>query len=183
MPDQPSFVRWSRKLGGQKVCPECETRCKPVQRINGKATRVRKCSHCGAKLSSKLTYPKRTRVHWFVRETDPKTGEIIDHRMPSREIADEYETPEPDPIQRIDTNTIEVDARVHIHEINDELKVELPEDEDYDTVGGFILSAMGKIPSRGEEFQYTNIRFHIMDAEERKINRLRVVVTPDEAPT
>ena len=90
MSDQPSFVRWSRKLGGLKVCPQCQHRHKPVQRINGKATRVRSCCQCEAELSSELVYPKRTRVHWLVRETDPKTGQIIDHRMPSREIADEF---------------------------------------------------------------------------------------------
>lgn len=96
------------------------------------------------------------------------------------EISDEYEEPEPDPILRIDQNTLEVDARVHIDEINEELNVELPEDEDYDTIGGFVFSTMGKIPSAGEELCFNNVRLRVIDAEERKINRLRVEVIPEE---
>lgn len=98
------------------------------------------------------------------------------------EIADEYEEAEPEPIRRIAPNMIEVDARLHIDELNDELKIDLPEDEDYDTVGGFIFSEMGRIPAPGEAYQYSNIRFEVLEAEERKINRLRVEVSPDEAP-
>jgi CBS domain containing-hemolysin-like protein len=96
------------------------------------------------------------------------------------EIADEYEAPEPEPIRRIDAATVEIDARVHIDELNEELNIELPEDEDYDTVGGFVLSQMGKIPAAGEELNYANLVIKVLDAEERKINRLRVQRVPDE---
>ncbi|MCL2330084.1 MAG: hemolysin family protein [Phycisphaerae bacterium] len=91
------------------------------------------------------------------------------------EIADEYEGAEPDPMRRIDEHTLEVDARVHIDEVNDELSIEIPEGEDYDTVGGFVLSTMGKIPAVGEEMRFGNVRLQVLDAEERKINRLRIV--------
>ncbi len=96
------------------------------------------------------------------------------------DIADEYEAPEPAAIRRIDEYTVELDARVRIDELNDEFKLDLPEDEDFDTVGGFIFSQMGKIPSTGEQFRFHNLTFHILDAEERKINRLRVVITPEQ---
>lgn len=96
------------------------------------------------------------------------------------EIADEYEAPEPEPIRRIDENTVEIDARLHIDELNEELKIELPEDEDYDTVGGFVFSELGKIPAAGEELHYQNLRIQILDAGERKINRLRVQRILDE---
>jgi len=96
------------------------------------------------------------------------------------EIADEYEPAEPEPIQRIDAQTLDVDARVHIDELNEELHIELPEDKDYDTVGGFLFSEMGKIPVAGEEMHYQNVRFRILDAEERKINRLRVEIIPEK---
>jgi len=98
------------------------------------------------------------------------------------DIADEYETPEPEAIRRIDSNTIEVDARVRIDEVNDLLSTNLPEDEDYDTVGGFVFSALGKIPETGEELSYDNVKFRVIDAEERRINRLRVQLIPERAP-
>lgn len=99
------------------------------------------------------------------------------------EIRDEYEEPEPDPIRRINENTLEVDARVHIDEVNEELGVELPEGDDYDTVGGYVFSTMGKIPATGEEMWHDNVRLHVIDAEERRINRLRIEVVPDKAVT
>lgn len=97
------------------------------------------------------------------------------------EIKDEYEPPEPEPFRRIDENTIEVDARMHIDELNEKLGVELPEDENYDTIGGFVFSTMGKIPQTGEEFTHHNLHFYVLDAQERKINRLRIKVVRDEA--
>jgi len=98
------------------------------------------------------------------------------------EISDEYEAAEPEPIRRLDERTLEVDARVHIDELNEELHIELPEDKDYDTVGGFLFSEMGKVPTAGEELRYRNVRFKVVDAEARRINRLRVEVLAEEKP-
>lgn len=92
------------------------------------------------------------------------------------EIIDEHEPTEPAPIQRIDENTAEIDARVHIDELNEELDIDLPEDEDYDTVGGFVFTTLGKIPTVGEEFVHGNVRICVLEAEERKVNRLRIQV-------
>ncbi|MBU0639572.1 MAG: hemolysin family protein [Planctomycetes bacterium] len=92
------------------------------------------------------------------------------------EIDDEYDPSAPPPINRVDEDTLEVDARVHVEDINEELDVHLPEDADYDTIGGFVFTTLGKIPVTGEEFTHENLHFHIMDAEERKINRMRIHV-------
>ena len=92
------------------------------------------------------------------------------------EIADEYEAPEPESIVRISPTVAEVDARVHIDELNEALGIELPEDEDYDTVGGFMFARMGKIPAAGEELACGNVRLRVVQSEERRINRLRVEI-------
>jgi putative hemolysin len=90
------------------------------------------------------------------------------------EITDEYEKVMPPTVSRIDDNTIEVDARFHIDELNAEFGVELPEEEDYDTVGGFVFSHLGYIPRSGQSFEWTNLKFTITSAEARKINRIRI---------
>ena len=90
------------------------------------------------------------------------------------EITDEYEDKPPESILRIDDSTIEVDARVHIDDINEEMDIELPEDEDYDTIGGFVFSHLGCIPADNETFEYEGLKFTITDVESRKINRLRI---------
>jgi putative hemolysin len=92
------------------------------------------------------------------------------------EIADEYEAAPPETIHRIDDHTVEADARVRIDELNDELHLGLSEEEDYDTLGGFLFSQMGRIPAVGEEYRQGNLRFQILAAEERRISRVRVEV-------
>jgi len=98
------------------------------------------------------------------------------------EIVDEYEPPQEEPIKRIDQNTIEVDARVHVDELNDDFDLQLPEDEDYETIGGFAFSKLGSIPRTGEAFEHENLLFTVIDVEQRKINRLRIVMRPKAAP-
>jgi len=90
------------------------------------------------------------------------------------EITDEYEKTPPEPIHRIDDNTFEVDARTHVDDLNDEFELNLPEDEDYDTIGGFVFSHLGYIPKTGESFDYANLKFTITSAGPRKVNRVRV---------
>ena len=97
------------------------------------------------------------------------------------EIDDEYDQRPPPAMNRIDERTLEVDARVHISEINEELEIELPEEEDYETIGGFVFATLGKIPIAGEEFRHGHIRVQVVDAEPRRIKRLRIEVLPEKA--
>jgi putative hemolysin len=98
------------------------------------------------------------------------------------EITDEFEPPAPETMKRLDADTVEADARVHVKELNDELGIALPEDEDYDTIAGFVCSALGRIPSAGEEMHHGNVHIRILDAEARKINRLRIHVVREQEP-
>jgi CBS domain containing-hemolysin-like protein len=65
---------------------------------------------------------------------------------------------------------------MHIDEVNETLDIELPEDSDYDTIGGYIVSHLGRIPVTGESFSADNVRFVILDAEARRVNRVQVKV-------
>jgi CBS domain containing-hemolysin-like protein len=95
------------------------------------------------------------------------------------EITDEYEETPSEPIKKIDQNTIEADARTYIDDINDQLELNLPEDEDYETIGGFVFSRLGYIPKTGESFDYENLKFTIASAEARRIKRIRIQKTED----
>ncbi len=90
------------------------------------------------------------------------------------EITDEYEKTPPKTIKKIDENTIEVDARTYVDDLNDELELNLPEDEDYDTIGGFVFSHLGYIPKAGESFEYASLKFTITSAEARSIKRIKI---------
>lgn len=90
------------------------------------------------------------------------------------EITDEYEPPEPEPITRIDDRTIEVDSKVHVDDINELLELNLPEGEDYETIGGLVFSKLGAIPPAGKELTHANCKITILEAEDRRIKRLRI---------
>jgi len=93
------------------------------------------------------------------------------------DIQDEYEPLSEDvEIHRIDERTFEVDARAHVDDVNDDLKIHLPEGEDYDTLGGFVFSTLGHIPRSGEEFEFGNARFIVTDAGRTRVNRVRIEV-------
>lgn len=90
------------------------------------------------------------------------------------EITDEYEETPAEPIKKIDEDTIEADARTYIDDLNDEFELDLPEDEDYDTIGGFVFSRLGYIPKTDESFDYENLKFTIASAEARRIRRIKI---------
>jgi len=91
------------------------------------------------------------------------------------EIQDEYELSEEEPgVVRVDDATARVDARMHIDDLNDELAIDLPEDEDYDTIGGFVFSTLGHIPDVGETFEHENIRITVAAAEKTRINQVTI---------
>lgn len=90
------------------------------------------------------------------------------------EIADEYEKPVSESFRKIDETTFEVDARMYIDDVNSELEIELPEDDDYDTVGGFVFSHLGYIPKAGESFVFSGLKFIVASAGPRSIKRIRI---------
>jgi len=94
------------------------------------------------------------------------------------EIVDEYEPPQDKPLKKIDEWTFEIDARCKVEELNEEIGLAIPEEDDYETIGGFAFSRLGCIPVASQSFKYDNLQFTVIDAEKRKINRLRMVITP-----
>jgi len=91
------------------------------------------------------------------------------------EIDDEYDPESVEEIRRIDQDTVEALGRTHIDEINEEMNLELPEDGDYDTIGGLVFSEMGRIPQAGEEVVWQDkVRIVVLEATRRRIDRVRV---------
>ena len=98
------------------------------------------------------------------------------------DIVDEYDEDEPEPLTRIDDNTVDIDARMRVDEINEELDIDLPDTDDYETVGGFVFSTMGHVPAVGERCVHENVEIQVIDAEPRRIIRLRLRCGPQWQP-
>lgn len=92
------------------------------------------------------------------------------------DIVDEYDEDEPAILTRIDPQTVDIDARMRVDEINEVLGISLPEEDDFETVGGFVFSTLGRIPHAGERCTHGNVEIEVIDAEPRRINRLRLRV-------
>jgi len=92
------------------------------------------------------------------------------------ETADEDDLPEPEGMRRLDDTTVEADARIRIVELNGELGTELPESKDGDTIGGFVLAELGRVPTAGEEITAGNVRIRVLDADDRQVRRVQVIV-------
>lgn len=92
------------------------------------------------------------------------------------EIADEFEVQKEDAqeIRRINEKTAEVNGALHVDELNQRLGLELPEDDDYETLAGFLFTRWGRIPAVGEKLRVEPLNFEIIDADERRIKRVRI---------
>jgi putative hemolysin len=92
------------------------------------------------------------------------------------EIHDEHEPGEDDEpmLTRTGERTAEVDGRFRIDELNEELDLELPEDEEYDTIAGFMLAKFGRVPDTGESFESHGARFTALLATPTHIQKVGV---------
>jgi CBS domain containing-hemolysin-like protein len=70
-------------------------------------------------------------------------------------------------------STFQLDGGFRVEEANEELQLNLP-GGDYETVAGFILSHLGRIPKEGEHFKYQNLKFVITEMRGMKIEKVMV---------
>jgi putative hemolysin len=91
-------------------------------------------------------------------------------------IFDEYDVND-DTIQKIDPNTYIVDGLTSIDEINELLDLELPSD-DFDTIGGFVITLLGSIPEEDADhtIEYENLTFKIEKVSEKRIEKLKICI-------
>ena len=96
-------------------------------------------------------------------------------------IQDEYDDEEEE-ITKIDETTFTIDGTIDLDEVDELVGVELPEG-DYDTLGGFVISLLGYLPSEiGDEpivAEYKNLRFTVISIDERRIDEIKVEILPE----
>ncbi|HSL66297.1 MAG TPA: hemolysin family protein [Gaiellaceae bacterium] len=87
------------------------------------------------------------------------------------EIEDEFDLPD-ESVERLDDQTIRVGGTFPIDDFNEQFGTDLPA-EDYHTVAGFVFGQLGRAPERGDEVDYDGIRFHVLEVEGTRIERLQ----------
>ena len=101
-------------------------------------------------------------------------GEIRDEHEPADEEAPTLVT--------VDDRHAEVDGRYYVDDLNEQLGLTLPEDADFDTVGGFVMAQMGRVPRVGETFVAHNARFTALAATPRHVDRVAIELLGDPLP-
>ncbi len=89
------------------------------------------------------------------------------------EIQDEDEIDEEDAYIEIAPDTFSIDARMNLDELNERLDTEL-DAESIDTIGGYIVDHLGRVPAIDTVFTYKGIEFTILEADERRIQRVKI---------
>ncbi len=92
------------------------------------------------------------------------------------EIHDEFDHEEhtqENPIKQPDGAVI-ADARMPICEVNQSLMLELSEEEGYDTIGGYIMARLGRIPRSGEHVETDVLSIDIISASPRRLNTVKL---------
>ncbi|MFH5802946.1 hemolysin family protein [Alienimonas sp. DA493] len=77
--------------------------------------------------------------------------------------------------------SFEVESWVRTDDFNEVAGFELPEDGDFDTLGGFVMSEMARVPASGETFDWKGVRVTVLEADNRKVTKVRVEDVPPES--
>jgi magnesium and cobalt transporter len=89
------------------------------------------------------------------------------------DIQDEYDLEEEWLVEEGEGQVL-VDARLNIEDLEEYFEIEIPR-EKFDTIGGYVFHLLGHVPSAGEEVHADHLLMTVVDADERKIRKIRVL--------
>lgn len=91
------------------------------------------------------------------------------------EIEDEYDEP-PKLYHRIGENSYIVNARMEVDDLRELLQINLPKDDDYQTLAGFLLKRMQKIPKKWDSTVIDGVEYVVQAATNRSIEEVYIIV-------
>lgn len=97
-------------------------------------------------------------------------GEIMDEHDPDQAL-----------LTVLDGNSVLVDARLEVENLGEHFGIPLPQG-DFESVGGFIIHLLGRIPKVGEKIDFENLEMTIKSADHRKIDKIHVSRQPSSKP-
>lgn len=91
------------------------------------------------------------------------------------EIEDEYDEVEDD-VKEVKENEYEVDGSTRLEDLSDIIEDVEVASEEFDSVGGFIIGLLDRLPEEGEEIEYENLKFRVEEIEKKRIIKVRIFV-------
>nr|WP_299387629.1 hemolysin family protein [Allomuricauda sp.] len=95
------------------------------------------------------------------------------------EIEDEHDSTDLHE-EQLSENVYKFSARLEVDYINENYKLELPESEEYETLGGLIMNGTGEIPEQDSEVRVDHFSFRILEVSNTKIDLVSVHVLPED---
>lgn len=97
------------------------------------------------------------------------------------DIEDEYDEDDEPQIEKLDEHTYVLDGSMPIDDINEELGLQL-ENDNHETISGFLLDLIGQIPEDGEEREviWNNIKFQVKEVKYKRIHKVQLVLMQEE---
>jgi magnesium and cobalt exporter, CNNM family len=95
------------------------------------------------------------------------------------EIQDEYDVEEP-LLERLDEDRVRVDGRADVEDLLGvwDLKIQLEDEDEYDTVGGLVYHRVGGVPNPGDEVRVDGLRLTVESTDGRRVSKVLVVREP-----
>src|SRR5690606_28581446 len=94
------------------------------------------------------------------------------------EIRVEYDKEEEEQtVKQIGDDHFVADGRTSIADLERLTGIELPDDSAFETLGGFMISAFGKIPRKHDEYVFQGWQFRIIDVEEKRVVKVEIMKT------
>jgi putative hemolysin len=98
------------------------------------------------------------------------------------EIEDEHDVGPP-AIRKEADGVWRVGARVSVREVNRQLRLELPEDEEYESIAGLLLSHLRHIPKEGESIRIGHALVKVVKASERAVEEVQIRLGRRKSPS
>ncbi len=93
------------------------------------------------------------------------------------EIRDEHDTESP--VTQLADGTLLIDASISIKDLKEDYQILLPESPEYETLGGFLMATLQKIPESGDMVEVEQKRIHIVEMVGRRISKVKLEKLPE----
>ena len=121
---------------------------------------------------------RRTQLAMVVDEFGTVAGLVTAEDALEQIVGEIREEHEKHPREPLESGPVEVDGNVPIRDLDSHYGIELPYDAGFETLAGFLLSRIGRIPARGETVEHEGRLFEVVHMDRNRIARVRIAPTP-----
>jgi len=90
---------------------------------------------------------------------------------------------EPQATQRQDGSWL-LDGMLEVDDFKEIFKTDkLPHEDEYETLSGFVMTSLGRVPQTADHFEWNGLRFEVMDMDGRRVDKVLVTTLPARSPT